>query len=326
MSETTSADRGPRSNAPLPPEDLVFRVALTDLDNFDRIGAVNRSSIVEALGSDWSWQGKRVLDFGCGVGRLLRHLTAEAEVAQIDGCDMHRESIDWCRANLEPPFGFFVNSSTPPLEGVEDETYDLVVAVSVFTHIASGWAEWVSELQRIIKPGGLLAATFHGPGMATSHLAQSGFPYVEEETGMISLPTGEEGTFASIFHSPWWLEAHWGRAFEPISIYPDGFTGEDGKGHGLFLGKRRPERASSADLERAEVDDPRELVSLQRANEITFAVAQELRERAQQAELSMARRFALTDQGARRMLYRSMIGGERIRKIGSILRREGREG
>lgn len=294
---------------------------MTDLDTFDRVGALNRASIVEALGRDWSWQGKRVLDFGCGVGRLLRHLTAEAEVARIDGCDMHSESIDWCKANLEPPFSFFVNSATPPLEEVEDETYDLVVAISVFTHIASGWAEWVSELQRIIRPGGFLAATFHGPGMAESHQAQSGFPYVEQETGMICLPTGEEGTFASIFHSPWWLEAHWGRAFEPVSISPDGFTGEAGSGHGLFVGKRRDERVTEEDLERAEADEARELVSLQRANTITFEVAQELRERAQRAELSMARRFALTDQGARRMLFRSMIGGERLRKAGSMVRR-----
>jgi ubiquinone/menaquinone biosynthesis C-methylase UbiE len=298
---------------------------MTDLNTFDRVGAVTRDSIVEALGSDWSWQGKRVLDFGCGVGRLLRNLTAEAEVARIDGCDLHQESINWCRANLDPPFSFFVNSSAPPLEGTEDETYDLVIAVSVFTHIANGWAEWLSELQRIIKPGGLLAATFHGPGMATSHQAQSGFPYLEQETGMISLPTGEEGTFASIFHSPWWLQAHWGRAFEPVSILPAGFTGEAGSGHGLFVGKRRTERVTPEDLERAEADEPRELIALQRANAITFGVAQELRERAQRAELSMARRFALTDQGARRMLFRSMIGGERLRQVGSILRRKGGE-
>lgn len=264
-----------------------------------------------------------MLDFGCGVGRLLRLLTEEAEVARIDGCDMHPESIEWCEANLDPPFNFFVNSSSPPLADVEDETYDLVVAVSVFTHLAGGWSNWLAELQRVTKPGGLLVATFHGPGMAESHRVQCGFPYVEAETGMICLPTGDEGTFASIFHSRWWLEEHWGRAFEPISIQPDGFACEPGDGHGLFVGARRDEQVTPEDLETAQPNDPREAVALIRANEITFEVAQGLRERAQQAELAMARRFALTDQSARRMLFRSLIGGERLRSLGSILRRDG---
>lgn len=326
MSETTSADPGPRSTAPLPPEDLVFRVSLNDIENFERVGKASRDALLGSVESDWSWEGKRVLDFGCGVGRLLRYLTTEAEVAQIDGCDMHPESIEWCKANLEPPFNFFLNSSTPPLSEVEDETYDLVVAVSVFTHVANGWSDWLAELQRIIKPGGRLVATFHGPGMAEAHQAQCGFPYVEAETGMICLPTGDEGTFASIFHSRWWLETHWGRAFEPVSIQPDGFANDPGSGHGIFVGTRRAEMITPAELEKAEPDDPREAVALQRANAITFEVSQGLRARAQQAEIAMARRFALTDQGARRMLFRSLIGGDRLRSLGSIFRRGGKQG
>ena len=127
----------------------MFRVSLNDLSNFEQVGRASRDALVDALGDDWAWEGKRVLDFGCGVGRLLRHLTEEAEVARIDGCDMHPESIEWCKANLDPPFSLFVNSSSPPLADVEDETYDLVVAVSVFTHLASGWSNWLAELQRI---------------------------------------------------------------------------------------------------------------------------------------------------------------------------------
>jgi len=297
---------------------------MTDLATFDQVGRESHDALTAALGPDWRWEGKRVLDFGCGVGRLLRYLTPVAEEARIEGCDMHRESIEWCVENLDPPFGFFLNSSSPPLERVEDETYDLVTAISVFTHITAGWSEWLSELQRVVKPGGLLIATFHGPGMAASHLAQCGLPYLEEETGMISLPTGDEGTFASVFHSRWWLEEHWGRAFDPVSISAGGFAAEPGMGHGLFVGTRKDSRVDAKALETAHAEDPRELVALARANEINFELAQQYRERATRAELAMARRFALTDSGARRMLFRSMVGGERLRQFGSMLRRKGR--
>ena len=324
MSGATSADPGPRSTAPLPPEDLVFRVSLNDLDSFERVGQTSRRAIFDALGDDWSWQGKRVLDFGCGVGRLLRQLTDEAEVAEIEGCDMHQESIAWCMENLDPPFRFFVNDASPPLPGVPDETYDLIIAISVFTHLAEDWSGWLAELQRVTRPGGLLVATFHGPGMEKSHEAQSGVPYIEQETGMLSLPTGEEGTFASVFHSRWWLEEHWGRAFEPVSIEPDGFTGESGTGHGLFVGRRREDLVDAKVIATPQSDDPRELVALQRENEIIFGLAQGLRDRAQRAELQMARRFALTDEAARKMLFRSLIGGERIRSLKTIIGRGGK--
>lgn len=314
-----------RSPAPTPSEGLAFRVSLADLETFEVIGRRCRDDIVEALGADWTWEGKRVLDFGCGVGRLLRYLTEEAEVARIDGCDMHAESIEWCRENLDPPFHFFLNGPQPPLEGVADETYDLITAVSVFTHLSAGWSDWISELQRVTKPGGLLVATFNGPGMANSLEVQSGVPYLEEEVGMACRPTGEEGTFASIFHSRWWLETHWGRAFEPVSISPDGFAAEAGIGHGLFVGRKRDQRVSAEELERVEAGDSREVVALQRENAALFAFAQGLRERAEHAEISLARKFVLTDSGARRMLMRSFIGGDRLRRIGSMFRERGKQ-
>ena len=296
-------------------------MSLNDLESFEQVGRASREAVIEALGDDWSWEGKRVLDFGCGVGRLLRQLSSEAAIAKIEGCDMHPESIEWCRANLDPPFEFFVNHTSPPLPGVEDETYDLIIAISVFTHLSKDWSKWLAELQRVSKPGGILVATFHGPGMAASHQAQSGYPYIEEETGMLSLPTGEEGTFASVFHSRWWLEEHWGRAFEPLSIQPGGFVSEPGSGHGLFVGQRRGNLIDAEAISAIGRDDPRETKALQRANIITFEVAQGLRERAQRAELQMARRFALSDEAARKLLFRSLVGGERIRSLGSVIRR-----
>ena len=46
----------------------------------------------------------RVLDFGCGVGRVTRYWSGYAGL-EIHGCDYSPVGLDWARANL--PFGHF---------------------------------------------------------------------------------------------------------------------------------------------------------------------------------------------------------------------------
>ena len=50
-----------------------------------------------------------------------------------------------------------------------DDTFDLVYALSVFTHLTEDLCEaWMDELYRIVKPGGAAIVTTHGG--ATTHL------------------------------------------------------------------------------------------------------------------------------------------------------------
>jgi hypothetical protein len=65
-----------------------------------------------------------------------------------------------------------------------------------------------------------------------------------------------------VLHSPWWLRAHWGRAFELVKLIPHTGTGAP-EGHGLVLLRRRPVSLSTGDLERLEPDEPRELTAMQ---------------------------------------------------------------
>ena len=103
--------------------------------------------------------GLRILDWGCGCGRITRYL-AVAGVLELRGCDIDAEAIAWCRRNLEGTFS--VNAPEPPLPYADGEL-DVVVASSVFTHLARGHQEmWLRELQRILAPGGLLLASVSG--------------------------------------------------------------------------------------------------------------------------------------------------------------------
>lgn len=176
-------------------------------------GARLRGVIEGLLPGDWSWEGKRVLDFGCGSARVLRHFANEAQSGEFWGCDVDEASVEWDQANLSPPFRFFENGLAPPLS-LADDSLDLVWAMSVFTHIADLWSDWLVEMHRVLAPGGVLIASFLGEGMWEALVRE---PYREDEVGM-SVLHHWEGPDCWVFHSEWWLREHWGRAFEVVHI------------------------------------------------------------------------------------------------------------
>src|SRR6188472_4513960 len=96
------------TDVPLPPLSLATRVfGLEGWDDpyraYGAIGAQTRQAIVGLLGPEWTWEGKRVLDFGSGAGRTLRHFLTEARTAEFWGTDIDRPSIEWLDDNLCPP-------------------------------------------------------------------------------------------------------------------------------------------------------------------------------------------------------------------------------
>jgi SAM-dependent methyltransferase len=255
----------PPKRAPLPPVELAARVGArhaNDLDGFEEVGAAMRSEIVGLLPSGWSFAGKRVLDFGCGAGRTLRHFVKEAGVAEIYGCDIDVPSIEWLRSELSPPFHVFASGERPPLQ-VDSGSFDLVWAISVFTHLDEHWAEWLLELQRILANDGLLIATFMGRGLSQAIAREE---WVEDRIGMNVLfyaqPWEQGGPM--VLHSPWWLREHWGRIFDVIELREDGFVpGEATTGQGLALLRKRQVVSTVEDLERVYVGDGREIAALE---------------------------------------------------------------
>jgi SAM-dependent methyltransferase len=104
-----------------------------------------------------------VLEWGCGPGRLIRHMPAllGGKARSVTGSDYNPESIAWCRANL-PAIRFVENGLNPPLPFGDGE-FDAIYNFSVFTHLSeSVQLEWAAELARVLKPGGLLVCTTHG--------------------------------------------------------------------------------------------------------------------------------------------------------------------
>jgi len=147
----------PTDGMPLPPRRLMVRVAGTaDADWFLRSGRAGYDAIaahvpISELGS--------VLDFGCGCGRVTRYFREHD--GDVAGSDVSRDAVAWCRSNL--PFARFeVNGLAPPL-AFADASFDLVYALSVFTHLTADLQlAWRDELGRVLRPGGRLLVTTHG--------------------------------------------------------------------------------------------------------------------------------------------------------------------
>src|SRR3954452_13422339 len=77
-----SSAAGPSAQIPFPPLELAHRVGslsgfVHPFAVYEGIGRHGSESIRALLPKNWSFQGKRVLDFGCGAGRTLRHFFAE---------------------------------------------------------------------------------------------------------------------------------------------------------------------------------------------------------------------------------------------------------
>jgi SAM-dependent methyltransferase len=117
--------------------------------------------LVEAAGLTLS--ELRVLDFGCGCGRIARHMLPL--VRELHGIDPNRRSVAWCARNLSN--GTFLAGGREPTLPFPDGRFDLVWAWSVFTHLpAVSQRPWLAELTRIVAPGGLILFTTHGPPRA----------------------------------------------------------------------------------------------------------------------------------------------------------------
>jgi SAM-dependent methyltransferase len=257
----------------MPPLPLANRVgSLAEAEDpyafYDQVGAETREQILRMLPAGFELEGRRLLDFGCGAGRTLRHFLGEAGSAEIWGCDIDAESVDWLEQNLCPPLHALRNEASPGLP-FEDGQFDLVWALSVFTHLVDTWAAWMLELHRVIADDGILIATTVGPDHSELIAEED---WEEDRIGMNALrhwaPWDVGGPM--VLHSTWWLRAHWGRAFEileiddsPVGVAPteatlrwSGFTN-----HRWVAMRKRDVGLTAGDLERPEPDEPRELAA-----------------------------------------------------------------
>ncbi len=149
----------------IPPPRLRFDViGATDARAYNALGQEDARHVRREL-SRWFPGQERicVLEWGCGPGRILSHLrlTDPAQRLELHGSDYYAPSIHWARRNL-PGIAFAQNRIDPPLPHAAGQ-FDFVYAISVFTHLSeASHAQWLREILRVLRPGGVFLCTTHG--------------------------------------------------------------------------------------------------------------------------------------------------------------------
>lgn len=107
-------------------------------------------------------KNKRILDWGCGPGRIIRHMPeVVGNGCEFYGTDYNQKSIEWCEKNLEG-IHFHKNDLVAELP-YEDHFFDVIYGISIFTHLSGQMHyDWYNELFRVLKPGGIMFLTTQG--------------------------------------------------------------------------------------------------------------------------------------------------------------------
>jgi ubiquinone/menaquinone biosynthesis C-methylase UbiE len=119
-----------------------------------------------------------VLDIGCGIGRIALPLTKYLDSnGKYYGFDIVKTGIDWCNVNISKRFLNFhfehfnlrndlyseeeVKSAKDFIFPYNDETFDVIISTSVFTHMMpEDMEQYISEISRVIKKNGNCLFTF----------------------------------------------------------------------------------------------------------------------------------------------------------------------
>ncbi len=106
--------------------------------------------------------GGGYLDFGAGWGRIGRFFLRDFPADQMAGVDIDPDMIAFCQgASLPGRFQTIANGQPLPFA---DGQFRLITAYSVFTHLPPHlFRAWLSELMRVLRPGGLLVFTVEPP-------------------------------------------------------------------------------------------------------------------------------------------------------------------
>lgn len=159
---------------PMPSAELMGRIGAVSLEQY-----LATADGIGQLCDGLMPRGRvRVLDLGCGCGRLARHFVPQPRVTRYVGIDVMKHEIDWCRQEIGSRHGkaefHFVDlrSATYNPGGqlltkdyrfpCADSTVDFVCAISVFTHLLEVDARhFLHETRRVLSGKGCALYSIH---------------------------------------------------------------------------------------------------------------------------------------------------------------------
>jgi SAM-dependent methyltransferase len=184
----------------------------------------------------------RVLDWGCGCGRLIVHVKDATGGAELHGCDVDPYAIDWDRRMIEGAT-FALSGYAPPLP-YEDGTFDAIYGSSIFTHFTEAQQEhWLKELRRVAVRGSLVITTVNGDAVWKQYAngtyvtksrsfsrSMQRLPALgADELRFIPYPRSRwnrtdyariDDTYGLTFHGEEYVRESWSKHFEVLDFHP----------------------------------------------------------------------------------------------------------
>jgi len=237
QAELTAVDRETQS-IPLPPKKLMERVGTTQQELYSNL---DRDLIYGSELDEETYA--RVLDFGCGCGRVARQLLQQIPRPQSYlGIDLHKPAIKWCAKTLspiDPNFSFIHHDvHNPQLNPKakrrskkivpDDSMFTLVLAHSVFTHIDERDVDfYLRECARVLDPDiGVLRSTWF-------LFNRQDFPFIQD--WQHTLYTNLEDPTAAVVYEKGWLRRAFSEAgLTIVAVHPPKIRGY----HWVILAKR----------------------------------------------------------------------------------------
>ena len=211
---------------PIPPGKLIYLVlGSEDVSWFLSSGKLGVESMQDILNKNGLLldEFEAILDFGCGAGRVMRHLH-NINGPALFGTDYNPELIAWCHKNLK-----FADFQTNPLVGsleYKDECFDFIYALSVFTHLSEPQQDfWIKELCRVLKPGGYLFITVHGREFYLPQiLTEDRERFLQGE--LVVYGGDEEGSnICTAFHPEEYVRQKMAKGLIVVDFVPEGAAG-----------------------------------------------------------------------------------------------------
>ncbi len=164
-----------------------------------------------------------VLDWGVGCGRVARHF-AHAGM-RVTGVDIDPQNAAWCKQNLA---GTYDAISSQPPTNLRSQSIDLVVGISIFTHLTEAdQFLWLAELSRVLRPGGHALVTIQSeyallrsatPMRRILTLIQSGIDDAVVGTRLDDVVGPQSDYYRETFHQHDYVRKTWSRWFDVVAI------------------------------------------------------------------------------------------------------------
>jgi SAM-dependent methyltransferase len=227
---------------PVPPPDLIEKVqGGHDGEAYRALGFRYYRQFLGAIGRHRDPRTvRRLLDWGCGSGRVTAAFLAAGNGPEIYGTDIDPGAVAWCQAHLRG--GHFAHTAPEPPLPFPDGTFDAVISLAVLAGFGpEAYEAWVPELSRLLAPGGLVlasvqgafAASFEFPPERVPELLRGGiFDGGRCETAD---PLHAAGQWRGYYLTPEYVRREWSRYFEVLEY----LEGEINADQDLLVLRRR---------------------------------------------------------------------------------------